>query len=364
VEGGGEKIDGLVTLGEIEAAAERILGVAVRTPLLPFPEVLAELGAEVRLKCECLQPAGSFKVRGAFNFVSQLSDAELIRGVITFSSGNHAQALALAAWKKGVRAVVVMPTTTPAVKVEGARRLGAEVVLAGTTSHHRKTKAEAIAGEEGLLLVPPYDHRRIIAGQGTVGLEIAQDWPDVEMVLVPIGGGGLAGGTAAALKALLPSVRVVGVEPKGAASMRAALNAGAPVTLDGIDTIADGLAPVRTGDLTFLHAQAYLDDVVVVDDDAIRAATALLLFRRKLVVEYSGAATLAALVSGAVEARDLKVALVLSGGNMDLPVMENLARAARGEASREGRAVRGRDPRGRIPRMSSGNRTNLDGGQP
>jgi threo-3-hydroxy-L-aspartate ammonia-lyase len=319
-------LPGLVTLGEIKAAAERIRGVAVRTPLLPFPELLREGGGEVRLKCESLQRAGSFKIRGAYNFVSQLPREEMERGIITYSSGNHAQAVALAARERGVRAVVVMPTTAPGVKVDGARRLGAEVVFEGTTSLERKVRAEAVAADEGLAMVPPFDHPWIIAGQGTAGLEIAGDWPEVDLVLAPIGGGGLASGTAAALKRLLPRVRVVGVEPEGAPTMRAALDAGEPVTLNGTETIADGLAPVRAGSLTFLHAREFLDDVVLVTDDAIRRATATLLNRRKLVVEYSGAATLAAVMSGAVDVEGLNVAVVLSGGNLDPSLLEGLGR--------------------------------------
>jgi threo-3-hydroxy-L-aspartate ammonia-lyase len=317
---------GLVGLGEIRGAAERIRVVAVRTPLLPFPELSQEEGGEVRLKCESLQRSGSFKIRGAYNFVSQLPREEMERGIITYSSGNHAQAVALAARERGVRAVVVMPTTAPGVKVDGTRRLGGEVVFEGTTSLERKIRAEAMAADQGLAMVPPFDHPWIIAGQGTVGLEIAEEWPEVDLVLVPIGGGGLASGTAAALKRLLPRVRVVGVEPEGAPAMRAALNAGEPVTLPGTETIADGLAPVRAGSLTFLHAREFLDDVVLVTDDAIRGATATLLNRRKLVVEYSGAATLAAVVSGSVEVAGLNVAVILSGGNLDPSLLEGLGR--------------------------------------
>lgn len=326
--GGKVPSEGLVTLRDIEAAAARIKDVVVRTPLLPFPELSLDLGGQVRLKCESLQRAGSFKARGATNFVSQLSQEELARGVITYSSGNHAQALAMAASSKGVRAVVVMPTTAPSVKVEGAKRLGAEVVLEGTTSLHRQGRAYAIAEAEGLTMIPPFDHPYIIAGQGTVGMEIVEDWPEVDMVLVPIGGGGLASGTAVALKSLLPNVKVIGVEAAGAPSMRAALDAGEPVTLDGIDTIADGLAPVRTGDLTFLHGREFFDDVVLVEDEAIREGTALLLSRRKLVVEYSGAAPVGALISGAVDVTGLNVAAVLSGGNLDPTLLEGLAGAS------------------------------------
>lgn len=320
--------DELVTLTDIDEAARTIEGVALRTPLLPFPEISEAVGGEVRLKCESLQRAGSFKIRGCYNFVSRLPDEETEGGIITYSSGNHAQAVALVARLKGVRAVVVMPTTAPKVKVEGAKRLGAEVVFEGTTSLERKARAESIAEEEGLAMVPPFDDPGIIAGQGTVGREIAEDWPGVEMVLVPIGGGGLASGTAMALKSMVPGVVVVGVEPRGAASMRAALDAREPVTLEEIDTIADGLAPVRTGDLTFLHAREYLDDVVLVDDEAIRRGASLLLAQRKLVVEFSGAATLGAVASKVVDARDRKVAVVLSGGNLDPSLMLELATPA------------------------------------
>src|SRR5690606_1569747 len=236
--------EGLVGLPEIEAAARRLQGVAVATPLLRSDVVSEAVGAQVRLKCESLQRAGSFKIRGAYNFVSQLSDEQVAQGIITYSSGNHAQAVALAGRLRGIRSVVVMPTTSPGVKRAGAERLGAEVVIEGTTSIERKARAEQIASEEGLAMVPPFDHRHIIAGQGTVGYEIARAWPDVDVVLVPIGGGGLASGVAAAVKRMLPHARVVGVEPEGAASMRAALDAGKPIRLEHIDTIADGLAPI------------------------------------------------------------------------------------------------------------------------
>ncbi len=307
----------LVTLEAIEASAERIAGVAVRTPLLPFPHLSQELGGEVRLKCESLQRAGSFKIRGAYNLVSQLSPDTVRKGVITYSSGNHAQAMALAAQLVGGRAVVVMPTNASKVKSDGARRLGAEVVFEGTTSPERKARAETIAHEEGLVVVPPFEHPRIIEGQGTVGLEIFRDWPEVEVVLVPIGGGGLLSGTAAALRTLKPEITIIGVEPEGAPAMRTALDAGEPVTLDSTDSIADGLIPVRVGDLTYRHVEALVDDVVTVTDEAIHEATALLLNHRKLVVEFSGAATVAAIISGVVPVEGRKAAAVLSGGNLD-----------------------------------------------
>lgn len=315
---------GLVGLTEIESASRRLAGLVAPTPLLPADAVSDEVEANVRLKCESLQRAGSFKIRGAYNFVSQLSDDQVSAGIITYSSGNHAQAVALAGKLRGVRVVVVMPTDAPTVKRVGAERLGAEIVYEGTTSVERKERAESIAEDEGLVVIPPFDHRHIIAGQGTVGLEIAKAWPDVDIVLAPIGGGGLASGVAAAVKRMLPAARVIGVEPVGAASMRKALDEGAPTMLGEIDTIADGLKPVIAGELTFEHARELIDDVVTVDDESIRKATGMLVHRQKLVVEYSGAATTAALLSGAVKAEGGRVAAVVSGGNLDPKLLSSL----------------------------------------
>ncbi|MDT8341555.1 MAG: threonine/serine dehydratase [Longimicrobiales bacterium] len=316
----------LVGLEEIRAAAARLEGVVVRTPLLPAPTLAEACGAaEVRLKCENLQRAGAFKARGGNNYVLRLSDEQVGRGVITYSSGNHAQAVALAARLRGVRAVVVMPTTAPAVKVAGARALGAEVIFEGTTSLERKARAEALAEAEGLQMVPPFDHPDIIAGQGTVGLEIAEEWPEVDTVLAPVGGGGLAAGVAAAVRALRPRARILGVEPEGGASMKAALEAGHPVTLERTGSIADGLLPVRAGDLTFRHLQALADGVVTVADDAIREATRFLLHHHHLVVEFSGAATTAALRSRRVDVEGRRVAVVVSGGNLDPSFLTELA---------------------------------------
>ncbi len=316
--------EGLVGLPEIEAAARRLAGVAVRTPLLPSDAVSERVDAEVRLKCENVQRTGSFKIRGAFNYVSQLSDDQVRGGIITYSSGNHAQAVALAGKLRNIRSVVVMPTDAPRVKRAGAEALGAEIHFAGTTSVERKARAEELAEAEGLAMVPPFDHRHIIAGQGTVGLEIAREWSDVDLVLAPIGGGGLSSGVAAAIKRILPSARVVGVEPEGAASMRAALDAGGPTMLESVNTIADGLKPVIAGELTFRHADALFDDVVTVDDRWIREATSLLVGHQKLVVEFSGAATTAALLSGAVSPVGGRVAAVVSGGNLDPALLATL----------------------------------------
>ncbi len=309
----------LVAPESILDAADRLRGVAIRTPLLPADWLADETGAEVRLKCENLQRVGAFKLRGAYTMVSRLPDEQRRAGVITFSSGNHAQAVALAARHFGIPAVVVMPVTAPEVKVEGARRLGAEVVLEGTTSAERKARAEAIAAERGLTMVPPFDHPDVIAGQGTVALEILEDWPGVRAILVPVGGGGLLAGIAAWVRAHRPDCAVIGVEPENACAMRRSLDAGRPVTIEPRPTIADGLAPIRPGDSTFAHARELVDDVITVDDDAIAAAADALLARSKLLVEYSGAATVAALRAGRYRPAGRPTAVVLSGGNRRLP---------------------------------------------
>lgn len=316
----------LVSAADIERAARGLDGVIIRTPLLPAPWLGARIGADVRLKCENLQAAGAFKIRGAYTAVARLDPAERARGVVAYSSGNHAQGVALAARLFGVRAVVVMPTTAPAVKRDGALRLGAEVVLEGTTSVERQRRAEAIASAEGLGIIPAFDHPDIIAGQGTVGLEILEDWPAVETIVVPIGGGGLIAGIAAFVKQRRPSVRVIGVEPRTADAMKRSCEAGQLVTIPPATTIADGLMPVRPGDLTFAHAREWVDDIVTVDDDAILDATRRLLRESRLVVEFSGAATAAALLAGAIDVRGARTVAVLSGGNLDaLRALELLA---------------------------------------
>jgi threonine dehydratase len=306
----------LVTPADIEAAHAALNGVAVHTPLLPAPWLSEATGADVRIKCENLQAAGAFKIRGAYTALARLDPTVRSRGVIAYSSGNHAQGVALAARLLGVRAVVVMPTTAPAIKVEGTKRFGAEVVIEGTTSVERQQRAEAIAAEQGLSIIPAFDHTDVIAGQGTVGREILADWPDVEMIVVPVGGGGLLSGIAAWVKQTKPSVRIVGVEPVTADAMKQSLDAGRPVTIPPARTVADGLMPVRPGDLTLAHARAFVDEVVRVEDEAIIEAARRLLLASKLVVEFSGAATVAALMSGAVDARGARVAAVLSGGNI------------------------------------------------
>jgi threonine dehydratase len=304
----------LVALADIRAAADRIRPIARRTPLI---DVSGAAGWPLFLKLESLQPGGAFKIRGAYNMVAQLTDDQRRRGVVTYSSGNHGQAMALAARELGAPAVVVMPTTAPQIKIDGAKAFGAEVIFAGTTSVERRTRAEAEAEARGLTMVPPFDHEWIIAGQGTAGLEILEQRPDVAAVLVPIGGGGLIAGVAAAIKASRPGVTVIGVEPAGAAKMTASLEAGEPVTLPKTESIADGLMPVRPGDLTFAHVREYVDRIVTVEDEQIIEAVQWAFEKAKIVAEPSGAATIAAALAGAAGTGGPVVAIV-SGGNMSV----------------------------------------------
>jgi threonine dehydratase len=317
-----ESAGGLVTLDDIREAARRIASVARVTPLL---DVSAAAGRPLLLKCENMQPGGAFKIRGAYNMVARLTADERQRGVITFSSGNHGKAMALAARELGAPAVVVMPTTAPPIKVDGVRASGAEVIFAGTTSVDRRQRAEAEAAARGLTMVPPFDHEWIIAGQGTAALEILEQRPDVAAVLVPIGGGGFAAGVSAAIKLSRPAVRVIGVEPTGAAAMKASIEAGHAVTLERTHSIADGLLPVRPGDLTFAHVRRFVDEVVTVDDPAIVAAVLWLFDRASVLAEPSGAATVAAALAGAA-AVDGPVVAIVSGGNMSPDRLEELRR--------------------------------------
>ena len=318
----------LTTTADIEQASARIRGIAVQTPLV---DVSTRARRPLWLKCENLQVTGSFKLRGAYNMVSRLPEEVRRRGVITYSSGNHAQALAYAARALNVPVVVVMPTTASAIKVEGARGYGAEILREGTTSLERRGRAEQVALERGLTIVPPFDHEDIVAGQGTVGLEILDALPAVSRVYVPLGGGGLLSGVSAAVVQAKPSAKVIGVEPVGAAKMTASLAAGHPVTLKSVGSVADGLLPVRPGDLTFAHVERFVDQVVTVPDEAIERAVAWLFRHAKLVVEPSGAAGVAAFLADADAgggAMGEKTVAVLSGGNVaPSTLVEIMARA-------------------------------------
>ncbi len=316
----------LATLDGIRAAATRIDGIARRTPVLDLAPLLP-----LHVKCEQLQPVGAFKIRGAYNFIAGLPEATRAAGVITYSSGNHGQAVAFAAQRFGIPAVIVMPETAPIVKVEGARRWGAEVLFAGTTTVHRLARAEEVACERGLVMVPPFDSLPIIEGQGTTGLELLEQLPAVRTVCVPVGGGGLASGVAAAVKLLDPAIRVVGVEPAGAPKMSSSLAAGEPVTLASVSGIADGLLAVRPGTLNFAHVQAFVDEVVTVTDEEIVGAVRTLWDVARLAVEPSGAVTVAgALPRLARWLDDGPVVAVLSGGNVSLAALAALIDAPPG----------------------------------
>jgi threonine dehydratase len=313
-----------VSLDSLRAAAHVLEGVAVRTPLLDLPDLGARLGIPVALKCELLQPVGAFKIRGAYNAIARVAADGGARGVVTQSSGNHGQAVAFAARRFGLRAVVVMPVSTPAVKVEGVRRHGGEVVLAGATrSAEQGLRAEAIARDEGLAMIPPFNHPDVIAGQGTCGLEILEQRPDVRTILVPVSGGGLIAGISVAVAALAPDVRVVGVEPAGAAKLTAALAAGAPRTLDHTESMADGLLSRSIGELTFDILRRVVRQAVTVGEDEIAAAVRWLHHHTDLRPEPSGAVALAALLAGRIRPEGPTVAVV-SGGNVDPELYQRL----------------------------------------
>jgi threonine dehydratase len=307
----------LVSPDQLRRAARTLAGVAVRTPLLPFEPLADRVTGGVWLKAEMLQRTGAFKARGAYCYVASLEPAVRARGLLAPSSGNHGQAVAWAARQFGVPATVVMPETVTPAKRRGAERWGATVELCGTTTLERIARAEAIAAETGAIVVPPFDDDRIIAGQGTAGLEIVEDLPDVRTVVVPVGGGGLASGVAAAVKAHDPSIRVILVEPAAVPKYSAAVAAGGPVTLPAAPAaLPDGLLGVRLGDRNWDHLSVLADDVLAVDDGSVRCAMRFLLDRAKLVAEPSGAIAFAAVLEERVPA-DGPIAVVLSGGNIE-----------------------------------------------
>ena len=318
----------LPTLDDVRAAAGRVAPHLHVTPLMTSRTLSEMCGCEISLKCENLQKTGSFKPRGALNRISTLDPAALERGVITISAGNHAQGVAYAASRLGVSAMVVMPESAATSKVNAARAYGAECVLHGDV-HAAFVKLQELQQERGLTLVHPFDDPMLIAGHGTVGLEIVDQQGAFDAVVAGIGGGGLIGGIATAVKALAPDARVYGVEPEGAATMSAALADGCVVRLEKLDTVADGLAPPFVGELNLRIAQASVDEVVCVDDDAIGRAMALLLERAKLLVEPAGAAALAAVLEGRLPlGSGERVVLVLSGGNVDLSRLPELLKGS------------------------------------
>ena len=310
-----------ITLADVEAARERIRDFVRTTPMWPSTGLSDRAGVDVMLKCENLQRTGSFKLRGASNMLAMQGDAA--EGVVAASAGNHAQGVALAAQQRGLAATVVMPAAAPLAKQRATRAYGAELVLVDGPLSLAQERARALAAERGLLYVPPYDAEPIVAGQGTLGLDIVEQAPDVECVLVPAGGGGLLAGVALAVKQRRPDVRVVGVQSRAMPGIVESLAAGKPSTVEARRTIADGAAVAGPSALTFGLIERYVDDVIAVGEEQIASAIVFLIERSRLVVEGAGVLGVAALLAGAVEPRGTTVA-VLSGGNIDVSLLGRL----------------------------------------
>jgi len=306
----------MIELEDVERAAERLAGVAHRTPAMTSRTLDERTGARVHVKAECFQRGGAFKFRGAFNKISSLDEDTLRRGVLAYSSGNHAQAVAIAASLLGTRATIVMPEDAPAAKLDATRGYGAEVVPYDRWAESREEIGAALAAERGLELVKPYDDPLVMAGQGTVALELLEDMPELEVLIAPMSGGGLIAGCATAAKALRPEIQVVGVEPEAGDDTRRSLASGERVRIEVPPTIADGLQATEPGELTFEVNRRLVDEVVTVTDDEIVEAMAFLFDRLKLVAEPSGATGVAALLSGKLAAHGRSVGVVLSGGNV------------------------------------------------
>jgi len=309
----------MVSLHDIRAAQSLLSGVAVRTPLLAWTAPAEQ--RKLFLKLENLQPIGAFKLRGAYNKIASLTADERRRGVISYSSGNHAQGVAYAARALGVKVIIVMPSNAPRNKLEATAALGAEIVTVGPASEERRERAEQLAAEHGYVIVPPYNDEKIIAGQGTIGLEILEDLPNVETVLAPVGGGGLISGISAAIKLTNPAIQVIGVEPELAGDARASLRAAhiVPFAAEQVSqTIADGLRTQSLGEINFAHIRAYVDDIVYVKEEEIREATRALSANPKTIAEPSGAVSVAAFLfhSAELPVTTINVA-VISGGNID-----------------------------------------------
>ena len=313
----------MVTLKDIEHARSLLRGIAVRTPLVlcKLPNDREMNDRQIFIKPENLQPIGSFKLRGAYNKISSLTPEERKRGVVAHSSGNHAQGVAFAARALGVKATIVMPSTAPKVKLDATRALGAEVVLVGSASEDRIKKAEELEHERGFVAVPPYADEKIIAGQGTIGLEILEDMSDVDLILAPVGGGGLISGVATAIKESNSKAKIIGVEPAFAADAQASLRSGKIQSISGenaLRTAADGLRSQSIGEINFAHIRKYVDDIVTVSEDEIRRAMRQLLFSARILAEPSGAVTTAAAMFHAKELpASNKTVAVVTGGNIE-----------------------------------------------
>lgn len=303
---------------DVEAAARRLAGIAHRTPVLTSRTANEATGAELFFKCENFQRMGAFKFRGAYNALAQFSDAQCKGGVVAFSSGNHAQAIALSARLLGMPATIVMPQDAPAIKIEATRGYGAEVVLYNRYAEDREAIGQRLARERGMTLIPPYDHPHVMAGQGTAALELMQDVGRLDLLLVCVGGGGLISGCAVAAHHLQPACRVVGVEPEAGNDVQQSLRRGEIVHIEVPHTIADGAQTQHPGRYTFPVIEALVADVVTVSDEALKRAMRFFASRMKIVVEPTGCLGAAAAFEGAVEVRGRRVGVILSGGNVDL----------------------------------------------
>ena len=308
----------LPTADDVRAAAERLRGVAHRTPVMASRTLDALTGATVFLKCESFQRGGAFKLRGAYNAISRLSTEERARGVLTYSSGNHAQAVALSGRLLGVSTVVVMPEDAPGAKIDGTRGYGAEVVLYDRHSRSREEIAGELQRERGMVIIPPYDHPDVVAGQGTAALELIDQAGPLDVVMTPCGGGGLLSGTALAAKSVSPGVRVIGVEPELADDATRSFRTGTLQTVHNPPTIADGLRTPSLGRYTFPLVRAHVDEMRTATEQGIVEAMRFLWTRMKLVIEPSGAVPIAALLADPEAFRGLRVGIVISGGNVDL----------------------------------------------
>jgi threonine dehydratase len=306
----------MIELADVEAAAERLRGIARRTPVVASHTLDARVGGHVHIKAECFQNGGAFKFRGAYNKVSSLDEESLRRGVVAYSSGNHAQAVALSAALLGAHATIVMPADAPVAKLEATRGYGAEVVLYDRWTESREEIGAGLAEERGLTLVKPYDDPLVMAGQGTAALELLEEAAELDVLLAPVSGGGLIAGCSTAAKALRPGIRVVGVEPETGNDTQQSFASGERVRIAVPETIADGLQATEPGELTFEVNRQRVDEVVTVSDEEIVAAMVFLYDRVKLVAEPSGAVGVAALLSGKVDAGDRAVGVILSGGNV------------------------------------------------
>jgi|SRR5579862_9050098 len=317
----------MVTLSDVHAAQVLLRRITVHTPLIEF-KLCDTDPRRLLLKPENQQPIGAFKLRGAYNKIASLSEEELKRGVITYSSGNHAQGVAYAARALGAKAVIVMPNNAPAVKRDATAAMGAEIVTVGPGSTERQLKAEELASQHGYVVIPPYNDEKIIAGQGTMGLEILEDLPDVEMVLAPVGGGGMLSGVATAIKLSKPSVKVIGVEPELAADAQASLRSGKIVQFPASAvsrTMADGLRTQSIGAINFEHIHQYVDDIITVTEDQILQAMKYLLTNPGMVVEPSGAVAVAGFIFHASQLPQLKLSVaIVSGGNIDPRMLEEI----------------------------------------